>query len=118
MSVLGAGADLTSPPPFAISLTPAGDQSVRLEIRGELDLSTAPQLDDALRHELGGGRSVIVDLSQVTFIDSTALNTLIGALRLCESNGCSLAVSPSLPPQVTRVFEVTGLDGVFPIARS
>jgi len=109
---------LTSPPPFAISLAAVGEQSVRLEIRGELDLSTSPQLDDALRHELGGGRSVIVDLSQVTFIDSTALNTLIGALRSCESNGGSLAVSPSLPPQVTRVFEVTGLDAVIPIAPS
>lgn len=108
----------TTPPTFAISLAAADERSVRVEVRGELDLSTSPELGDALRHELDGGRSVIVDLSQVTFIDSTALNTLIAALRSCESNGCSLAVSPTLPPQVTKVFKITGLDSVIPLARS
>jgi anti-sigma B factor antagonist len=58
---------------------------------------------------------VIVDLSSVTFIDSTALNTLVGALRLCESNGGSLAISHKLPAQISRVFEITGLDAVLPI---
>ena len=99
-------------------MAPAGEKSVRLEVSGELDLSTSPELGQALKRELDGGRTVVVDLSRVTFIDSTGLNTLVGALRLCESNGGRLAVSPKLPAQVTRVFEISGLDTVIPIARS
>lgn len=87
-----------------------------VEVRGELDLATSPQLGDALERELADGRSVVVDLSRVTFIDSTALNTLVGALHSCGANGGSLAVSASLPAQVSRVFELTGLDSVLPIA--
>jgi anti-anti-sigma factor len=109
--------NLTSLPPFAISMALSGERSVRVQVAGELDLSTSPKFGNALQRELDGGRSVVVDLSRVTFIDSTALNTLVGALRSCESNGGSLAVSPRLPPQVSRVFEITGLDGVLPIAR-
>jgi anti-anti-sigma factor len=107
---------LTSLPTFAIKLAPVGEGSVRVQVEGELDLSTSPEFGDALRRELEGGRSVIVDLSSVTFIDSTALNTLVGALRTCESNGGRLAVSNRLPAQVSRVFEITGLDAVLPMA--
>ena len=89
---------------------------MRVQVRGELDLSTSPQLGDALERELDAGRSVVVDLSRVTFIDSTALNTLVGALRSCESNGGALLLSGNLPAQVSRVFEITGLDTVLPIA--
>jgi anti-anti-sigma regulatory factor len=44
------------------------------------------------------------------------LNTLIAALRACDTNGGTLAVSPSLPAQVRRVLEITGLNKVLPIA--
>lgn len=98
-------------------MAPSGEQSVRVQVAGELDLSTSPELGNTLRRELDGGKSVVVDLSRVTFIDSTALNTLVGALRLCESNGGSLTVSPRLPDQVSRVFEITGLDGLLPLAK-
>lgn len=112
----GASRTLTSFPPFEIDLAPADDGVVRVQVRGELDLSTSPALGNALQRELDDGRSVVVDLSRVTFIDSTALNTLVGALRSCESNGGSLAVSSRLPHQVSRVFEITGLDAVLPLA--
>jgi anti-sigma B factor antagonist len=116
VSAPGFAGNLTFPPPFAIHLSPDGEGAVRVAVHGELDLSTSPELGDALRRELNDGRSVIVDLSNVTFIDSTALNTLVGALRLCESNGTSLAVGRRLPAQVSRVFEITGLDAVLPVA--
>ena len=106
---------MVSPPDFDISLTQAAEGSVRVQVRGELDLSTSPELGDALERELDEGRSVVVDLSRVTFIDSTALNTLVGALRSCESNGGMLRLSGNLPAQVSRVFEITGLDTVLPI---
>ena len=105
-----------SPPPFAIELEPAAGDSVRLEVKGELDLSTSPRLEEALGRAFDRGTSVVLDLSRVAFIDSTGLNVLVAALRSCEQNGCSLAVSPDLPSQVRRVLQITGIDGVLPIA--
>lgn len=90
---------------------------MRVEVQGELDLSTSPQLGQVLGREFDDGRSVVLDLSQVTFIDSTGLNVLVAALRSCEENGCKLVLSPELPAQVSRVFTITGLDTVLPITR-
>jgi anti-anti-sigma factor len=92
------------------------DGTVRVRVRGELDMSTSPQLDQILRREVGAGKRVVVDLSQIAFIDSTGLNALIGALRASDTNGGALMVSSSLPAQVRRVFEITGLSNVLPIA--
>ena len=89
---------------------------MRARVRGELDLSTSAELGEALEREIAEGKSVLVDLSGVTFIDSTGLNTLIRALRSSEANGGALMVSPDLPAQVSRVFEITGLSAVLPIA--
>jgi anti-sigma B factor antagonist len=86
-----------------------------MSVRGELDLSTSPQLGDALRQELDRGRAVLLDLSEVAFIDSTGLNTLVEALRSCDTNRGTLALTPALSAQVSRVFEITGLDEVLPI---
>ena len=102
--------------PFAILVAPREDGSVRVQVRGELDLSTSPQLDEALRREIDAGKRVVVDLSEIAFIDSSGLNTLIAALRASSSNGAALMVSSSLPAQVQRVLEVTGLTAVLPIA--
>lgn len=85
-------------------------------MRGDVDLSTSPELGQTLTRAIDAGSSVVLDLSEVTFIDSTGLNTLIRALKACETNGGALALSPNLPAEVSRVFEITGLDGLFPIA--
>lgn len=106
----------TSPPPFAIELEAAADGNVRIDVKGELDLSTSPQLQDVLGREFDAGHSVLLDLSEVTFIDSTGLNVLVAALRSCEQNGCRLELGPHLPAQVSRVFKITGLDTVLPIS--
>jgi anti-sigma B factor antagonist len=104
------------PQPFAIHVAPREDGSVRVEVRGELDLLTSPQLAETLRREIDAGNRVVVDLSEIGFIDSTGLNTLITALRASSSNGGELMVSPSLPAQVQKVLEVTGLNQVLPLA--
>ena len=104
------------PPPFDIRMAPDGDGLVRVQVTGELDLTTSPELADALRREIEAGKHVVLDLSNIAFIDSTGLSTLIGALRSAESNGASLAVSPRLPSHVSRVFEITGLTSVLPMA--
>lgn len=112
----GQTGQLSTPPPFSIELTRLSAQRARLRVSGELDLSTSPRLSELLGQELESGKSVLLDLSEVSFIDSTALNTLVTALRSCESNGGSFELAADLPGQVRRVFQVTGLDAVLPIA--
>lgn len=87
-----------------------------VHVRGDLDLSTSPELGEALLREIDDGKAVVLDLSGVTFIDSTGLNTLIRAFRASESNGGMLALSPNVPAQVSRVFQITGLDALLPTA--
>ena len=81
---------------------------------GELDAFTAPELRSELHRLLedpSTGR-LVVDLTAVTFLDSSALGALVGALRrLRERHGELYVVQPR--PTVLRIFEVTGLDSVF-----
>ncbi|MEV4139811.1 STAS domain-containing protein [Dactylosporangium sp. NPDC049742] len=83
---------------------------------GELDVSTAPRLRQAITTALDeGSGTVIVDLTTVTFMDSTTLGVLIGAHnRVRESASGSLRlVCPE--ERIRRVFRITGLDNVFPL---
>jgi anti-sigma B factor antagonist len=89
-----------------------------LQLRGELDAFAAPDLRARL-HELIDGdeelRVVVVDLSEVSFLDSTILGTLVGALRRMRERGGELRLV--YPPEpANRIFELTGLDTVFPAA--
>jgi anti-sigma B factor antagonist len=81
---------------------------------GELDMATAPALKRQLTEFLRGDhRGVVIDLSAVTFIDSTAVGVMVGAQRaLPEGQRLALVCSD---PAVLRIFEITGLDGVFAI---
>lgn len=113
---IAASRELTaSPPPFAIQVARLENGSVRVEVRGELDLSTSPELGTVLRHEITAGRSVLLDLSGVTFIDSTGLNALLAALRWSRADNATLALAADLTDQVRRVVEITGLDELLPI---
>jgi anti-sigma B factor antagonist len=80
---------------------------------GELDVSTAPQLRQTITTALDdGGGTVIVDLTTVTFMDSTTLGVLIGAHnRVRETGGALGLVCPD--DRIRRVFRITGLDKVF-----
>ncbi len=80
---------------------------------GELDVSTAPQLRQTITTALDeSDNRVIVDLTAVTFMDSTTLGVLIGAHnRVRETGGVLGLVCPD--DKVRRVFRITGLDKVF-----
>jgi anti-sigma B factor antagonist len=85
---------------------------------GEIDAFTAPQLGRrllALTEE--GKTAVVVDLSKVTFLDSTAIGVLLNALRqLGTRDGRLVLVCPS--DRVRRPFQVTGLLDRLPITGS
>ncbi len=85
---------------------------------GELDLYGAAPLKTELdRIEGCGGQQVIVDLLSAPFVDSTALGVLVGtAKRLRASGGRVVLVSDD--PRTLRVFQVTGLDGIFGLERT
>lgn len=83
-------------------------------VEGELDLFTAPSLKQMLLDALQAGSSrLVVDLSLVTFVDSTTLGVLVGVTRQLE-DGARMAIVCARP-NVRRIFEFSGLDGTFAI---
>ncbi|MEV8513714.1 STAS domain-containing protein [Dactylosporangium sp. NPDC051484] len=85
---------------------------------GELDVATAPELR-AYLHKLidDGASTLVIDLSDVGFLDSTTLGVLISAhKRLAESGGVVELVIPHA--RLLRIFQITGLDRVFTIHES
>lgn len=83
-----------------------------LVLYGELDIASAPRLDQALIEAESRERRIVVDLSGLQFMDSAGLHALLGANERCSRNGCSLSLLRG-PRQVHRVFELTQADRVF-----
>ncbi|MGW1027964.1 STAS domain-containing protein [Streptomyces sp. NPDC002577] len=86
-----------------------------VEIHGEVDVYTVPQIRDHVVTRIEEGRlRVILDLRRVTFIDSTGLGVFVGILkRIRERDGELRLVIAS--QTVRRIFDLTSLYGVFPI---
>jgi anti-sigma B factor antagonist len=85
-----------------------------LVLKGELDMACSPVLDETLRDVCADQTDdVVLDMSRLTFLDSTGLRSILLAGALCESHGCGLSLIPG-PPQVQRLFEVTGLTDRLP----
>lgn len=86
-----------------------------ISLDGEVDVYTAPQLKQQMIVLLEcGAKEIVVDLSAVDYLDSTALGVLIGGLkRMRETDGNMLLICPT--HRVRRVFEITGLDRIFDI---
>ncbi len=92
-----------------------GNDVVVLVAGGEIDYSASPQLSERLSERIDGGITrVVLDLSTVTFIDSTAIGALVSAAtRLRELGGGTLAVvCPEENRRVVRIFEIAGVDSV------
>lgn len=101
-----------------ISTRPVDGKASMIELEGEVDVYTAPQLKQQIINMLDSGTyNVIVNLSAVEYLDSTALGVLIGGLkRLRERNGTLDLICPN--PRIKRIFEITGLDKIFDIYSS
>ncbi|WP_034087130.1 STAS domain-containing protein [Streptacidiphilus albus] len=100
---------------FAVESHRAGAAAV-LVLTGELDHTSAPLLSEALRAALGGADVdlVAVDCAQLTFCDSTGLNTLLMGRADARAQDVGLRLA-GLPRMVARLFEITGADTVFEI---
>ena len=97
-----------------ISVT-AGPAHTLVTVAGECDLNTGRQLRDVLTSEVSRGvRRLILDLSGLTFMDSTGMQVLLSIRTVLTVRGGTLAlVSPQ--PVVARILELTGADQVIPI---
>lgn len=100
---------------FAIATSNLDHAVTVVSVVGEADLSTAPDLKRALAGAIdGGSKGVLVDLSRATFIDSTTLGTLMGAVKRLRPAGGELAIT-CRNPDICKIFEITLLDRVLPI---
>ena len=99
--------------PFSIDLPSPVRGVAIVAVAGEIDVATAPAFEDALsdavryRDEAG----VCVDLTEVTFMDSSGLSALVRAVERHKRLGSSLAVATS-DSRITTLFEVSRLDHV------
>jgi anti-sigma B factor antagonist len=89
-----------------------------ISVGGAVDLYSAPAFKEALARALETGtRRIVIDLSEATFIDSTALGVIAGGLRRLSTTGGSLAIVCSHPGPM-RVFRVSGFDRFYPVCGS
>jgi anti-sigma B factor antagonist len=87
-----------------------------LVLRGELDADACPRIETELvQAEASEAERIVVDLSQVQFIDSTGIALLVAALRRSEQDSRRLRFVPSQSEDVQRLLELCGLDGHLPL---
>lgn len=106
-----------NPAPFEVKVGDLEHGVRTISVRGELDLSTAPELEGPLEQALESDEgSVLIDLSDCEFIDSTGIALIVRAWQRLESgeNGRSLVIC-SHNDQVRRVLEITGLELSIPV---
>jgi anti-sigma B factor antagonist len=90
---------------------------VVLEVAGEIDMVTAPQLADALAVQLERDvRAVVVELSRVSFLGSSGLAVLVNAFRSLDPGKVMLIVAPNRAAY--RAFALTGLASQLPLYRT
>lgn len=108
-----------SPAPFEATADKLDGVQV-VTVRGELDLSTAPDLEPALEGAIeSGDDAILIDLSECEFIDSTGIALIVRTWQrldgTAEGNGNGRVVICSANDQVRRVLEITGLELSIPI---
>jgi anti-sigma B factor antagonist len=101
-----------------IDLTSESGGTLVFRLRGSLDLATAPTVRAALSEATEkGNHDLIVDLTQLEFLDSTGLGVLIGAHRRAAERGGSFRLIVSNGP-ISRLLNITGLITVFSVYHS
>lgn len=96
-----------------IGITEHGGLNV-VAIAGEVDLSTSPKVREALLGCISGGKGVIVDLSEVAYIDSSGVASLVEAFQTAKSKALGFALA-QVSDTPMRVLKLARLDQVFVI---
>lgn len=86
-----------------------------VNVYGELDVATSPELRELLIQLVSDGSSrLVIDLDGIDFLDSTGLGTIIGALKRARTHGGDLRLVCT-QTRIMRMFEITGLDKAIPL---
>ncbi|MFD4901034.1 STAS domain-containing protein [Streptomyces sp. NPDC048511] len=86
-----------------------------LEITGDLDHETAPELRKSVeRLTLAAGHMLVLDLARLEFCDSSGISALISARSLATEQGADIALA-AVPANTARIMGIVGLDRVFTI---
>jgi len=94
---------------FGLDIAGSDERTV-IRVSGELDLGSAPQLEAALEAEPArSAKSLVIDLREIVFMDSTGLRAILAAARQAREGGRRFAVTRG-GEQVQRIFSVTGAD--------
>jgi anti-sigma B factor antagonist len=100
---------------FDVKTDKVDDGTYVISLAGEVDLYTAPEFKQQLLDVISeGGKDVVVDFSNTTFIDSTTLGVLVGGVKRLRAQDGRLSLVSS-DRNITKIFEITGLDRVFTI---
>ena len=102
-----------APPPEEFSITAADlDGRAHLTLRGELDLATAPELEQLLNERIDSSQEVVIDLRALEFMDSSGIRVLVAGHARAGRTGTRLfIVRPPRDSAVAKIVEVAGLDG-------
>lgn len=112
MTQLNTGTDLVP------NATQDGD-AVNVAVRGEIDLHNSPELRTALLDILTKAkpRRLVINLSQVSYMDSSAIAVLVETLQKLRKQGGKIWLT-ALQPRVRQLLEIARLDTIFGIADS
>jgi anti-sigma B factor antagonist len=100
---------------FDVKTEKVDESTYVIALAGEVDLYTAPEFKQQLLDVIGGGgKDVVVDFSDTTFIDSTTLGVLVGGVKRLRAQEGRLSLVCS-DRNIRKIFEITGLDRVFTI---
>ena len=102
-------------PQFELTDESLNESTHLIAVRGEVHVSTAPEFSERLNEAIATGKTaVVIDMTDVEFIDSTGLSVLLNGLRLVGQRQGRLALVCT-NPTVLRLFQITNLDDTFDI---
>jgi anti-sigma B factor antagonist len=99
---------------FKVRFEPQG-AGVVVIASGEIDLATSPELRAALHEEQAQAPAVVLDLREVTFIDSSGLGVIVGQQKRSQEDGTRFAVAVEAGTSVERILNLSGLIKVLDI---
>ena len=94
-----------------------GDGERVIRVRGELDIESTPDLERVLLRSRPAGQRVVVDLSELKFMDSTGLRVLLRARAAADEGRWEIGMR-NVPPTIRRLFDMTGVHPALPVETS
>ena len=106
---------MAPPPAFRMEREPSPEGVILLVLAGEIDLATSGQFRAVVDEAIAEGVSLVADVEEVTFMDSTMLRELLRAHRDLGGAGRRFILAAPQPP-VRRLLELTGTAGLFTLS--